>query len=629
MTKHSESLCHKEAVQRLLEIPKSTGDVGEALNSQLAEQRRNSRECLLQIIRSVRFLARQGLALRGTFRDGGEVDSNFSQLLKFMSEQDETLAKWVEKRTDKYTSAPVQNELLKIMALRILRQLASNIRGKYFSIMVDETTDCSTVEQCVLVIRWVDESLEPQEDFVGFYAVDVANADTIVAVIRDTLVRLGLSLSDCRGQCYDGAAVMRGARNGVAKRILQEQPKAMFTHCYGHSLNLACQDLARNVAPVKEALDTTFDFSKLLKYSAKRSAEFSKLKAEIAPEEPGFRTLCPTRWTVRASSLHSVLANYEVLQASAERFSEMAKYDQEMSAKCNSMKFQLCSFNFLFGLCLGHLILQLADNLSKALQQKSLSAAEGLGMAQKTLQSLKFLRSDKEFEKFWEEVMAKQEQFGVNEPQLPRKRRAPARLEDGQAAPHFPQSVEDHYRPIYFQAIDSIVSAIQERFDQEGLKSYLLLEGLLLRAVAGDEFEDEAAHVEQIWGDDLKMAVLRSQLHILRTHFAEASSNSPSLSDIVEYVKSQPARATFMSEVVVLLTLILVTPATNATSERSFSALRRLKTYLRSTMTQERLNHCALVHVMKEECDSLDVLDLAEDFVQGNDHRSQVFGKFR
>lgn len=55
----------------------------------------------------------------------------------------------------------------------------------------------------------------------------------------------------------------------------------------------------------------------------------------------------------------------------------------------------------------------------------------------------------------------------------------------------------------------------------------------------------------------------------------------------------------YFSEVNKLLKLILVMPATNATSERSFSALRRLKTWLRTTLTQERLNWCMILHVHK------------------------------
>ena len=62
------------------------------------------------------------------------------------------------------------------------------------------------------------------------------------------------------------------------------------------------------------ALDTTFEISKLIKYSPKRNAVFDKLKRDLPPECPGFRVLCPTCWTVRGNSLKSVIDNYAVLQ---------------------------------------------------------------------------------------------------------------------------------------------------------------------------------------------------------------------------------------------------------------------------------------------------------------------------
>ena len=61
-------------------------------------------------------------------------------------------------------------------------------------------------------------------------------------------------------------------------------------------------------------MDATFEINKLIKYSPKRDAIFTKLKDELSSETPGFRVLCPTRWTVRADSLLSVMDNYTVLQ---------------------------------------------------------------------------------------------------------------------------------------------------------------------------------------------------------------------------------------------------------------------------------------------------------------------------
>lgn len=78
----------------------------------------------------------------------------------------------------------------------------------------------------------------------------------------------------------------------------------------------------------------------------------------------------------------------------------------------------------------------------------------------------------------------------------------------------------------------------------------------------------------------------------------------------------------------VLLSLILVMPVTNAISERSFSSLRRIKNYLRSTMSQVRLNNIMVLHVHKDRTDNLNIIQAANDFVQGSAHRQQILGKF-
>ena len=73
--------------------------------------------------------------------------------------------------------------------------------------------------------------------------------------------------------------------------------------------------------------------------------------------------------------------------------------------------------------------------------------------------------------------------------------------------------------------------------------------------------------------------------------------------------------------------LFLVVPTSVASSERSFSTLHRLKMWLRSTVSQKRLNHCALLHSHQEEADSLNIVDLCERFIFLNDSRGCLFGK--
>ena len=66
-------------------------------------------------------------------------------------------------------------------------------------------------------------------------------------------------------------------------------------------------------------------------------------------------------------------------------------------------------------------------------------------------------------------------------------------------------------------------------------------------------------------------------------------------------------------------------PATNAVSERSFSALKRVKTYLRSTTGDSRLNYLMLLHVHKDRTDTLNLVAVANDFVEEKENRKQNF----
>ena len=62
-----------------------------------------------------------------------------------------------------------------------------------------------------------------------------------------TLLEFTMLIKYGRGQCYDGAKNMCGIKNGVSKKILSENPKPFFTHCFGHALNLDVGDMVKNV----------------------------------------------------------------------------------------------------------------------------------------------------------------------------------------------------------------------------------------------------------------------------------------------------------------------------------------------------------------------------------------------
>ena len=185
---------------------------------------------------------------------------------------------------------------------------------------------------------------------------------------------------------------------------------------------------------MKDALDTTDEVSKLVKYSPRRDTALQKLKESLALDTPGFRTLCPTRWTVRADSLKSVIDNYCVVQE-LWVMSEDYVSDPAITDRIIGVQFQFKTFRYLFGVALGQLILRHSDNLSKTLQSPKLSAAEGQRIALRTVATLHVLRDDTQFDIFWKSLQETRTKLDVDDPVLRRKRKVPRRNEEGIAEP--------------------------------------------------------------------------------------------------------------------------------------------------------------------------------------------------
>jgi len=108
---------------------------------------------LLRIFTTLRYLGRQGLALRGH----EDSESNFKQLLLLRSDDSPELRKRLQRKKC-YTSADVQEEILQLTADNILRKLAHTVRNiKFYRLIADETADISRIKQLVICIRSVNK----------------------------------------------------------------------------------------------------------------------------------------------------------------------------------------------------------------------------------------------------------------------------------------------------------------------------------------------------------------------------------------------------------------------------------------------------------------------------------------
>ena len=188
---------------------------------------------------------------------------------------------------------------------------------------------------------------------------------------------------------------------------------------------------------------------------------FDKIKKNVCPGTTGFCVLCPTHWTVRAASLSSVIVNYAVFQELWPECLDCAK-DTETKARILRVEAQMKTFNYLFGVLLGEVILSNTDNLSHTLQHQHLSGAEGQNVASLTVKTLEKVRTDEAFALFWSKAALIRSQNNVSELEKPRRRKTPSRYEIGESSGDFHDTPKSYYKQQYLEALDLIINFVKD-----------------------------------------------------------------------------------------------------------------------------------------------------------------------
>jgi hypothetical protein len=125
--------------------------------------------------------------------------------------------------------------------------------------------------------------------------------------------------------------------------------------------------------------------------------------------------------------------------------------------------------------------------------------------------------------------------------------------------------------------------------------------------------------LSSMYAEDIDFEQLKDQLSMVHSLLPSGHKISTAKS-FAAWLRNSSSRP-FLAQLESLTKLILTLPATNASSERSFSALKRLKTYLRNSMGQKKLNQCMLLHTYKEMNDDLDPSQIVADYVHNRPDR--------
>jgi len=297
----------------------------------------------------------------------------------------------------------------------------------------------------------------------------------------------------------------------------------------------------------------------------------------------------------------------------------------DSAAKARGLLTQFENGLMYLTLSLMHAVFGSVEALSRVLQASDRTVSGAMEAVHVTLNQLQSMRTEEYYEKIFSHVEGKVAEYELNEITLPRHVRPPRRYDHKAhtSDAHVFQRPADFYRVQYFKFLDVIINNINSRFDQPGMKMYSVMESVIIAACKKQTFAAEVEELCQTY-DDFNKSRLIMQLAMLPDLCPAATTVPEAIAQFRS--KSLEVRSLF-DQVQLLIELLLVVPASSATAERSFSALRRLKTYLRATMSQERLNHVALLHVHQNRVDCLDIKAIHKAFVSANDYRRSVFSE--
>lgn len=385
-----------------------------------------------------------------------------------------------------------------------------------------------------------------------------------------------------------------------------------YVHCGAHCVNLITQHACTASSVVRDSLQWAHELGVLFGQSMKMKSIFQDIaKAESGPAQ-SIRPLCPTRWTVRTGAIRSLLNQYQSVLLSLE---EMASGKSDSASRANGLLERLQKGNVVLGLLLALEVTEELECLNKSLQSRAQTVDGMLAAVTCVKESIAEKRTPEKFQSLYSKASQMCEKLNLSPIEMPRVRNPPKRLA-GEAAAHVPPSSVDYFRTEFFKVLDTVSMQFTERFENEGLLMIRKLEKVLLTGVTDD---DVLLQYPEVYRPSLQvqLAMFKSKYD-----FQSSSEAATILQGMLPEVRG------LSEQVEILVWLLLTVPASSAEAERSFSGLQRLKTWLRSTMTQSRLNSVAVCHIHKDKLDQVNRRQIAQQFIAANERRRTTFWCF-
>ncbi|XP_042913321.2 52 kDa repressor of the inhibitor of the protein kinase-like [Parasteatoda tepidariorum] len=587
---HETSQWHREALTSSKNFEdimnRKQLSVYESLDSAHNKKIENNRLKLRSIIPTILFIAEHELPFRGK-NDEGSV---FKDLLRFRVESgDEVLKAHLKSgaRNALYISHQIQNELIQTCVDVLREEIIKDVKkASAFSVLADETADISGTEQLSIGVRYVhfDESNKKttiREEFLGFTPLEELNAQFISKTIIQFLNDCNFDMTRFVAQGYDGCAAMAGQEGGVQKFIRDKYPKAVFFHCANHVLNLVINDLNR-VKEVQNTIGTTKEIISFFRESSLRRKEI-----------PNIPLLCETRWSEKYKSLRRFSEKFVTIIKTLEGLTEKAA-NKNTKVKANILLTAATTPTYIVSLFVIATYAAKLEPVCNQLQKVNTDLREVTDYVVKLIDVLQIHRNNasEEFTAIFTKAEHICEELGIemNRPRVASRQVHRSNLPSENAEEFFRRS-------LFIPYLDSIISSLKDRFSSTQRKAFSLLQ---LHPNAMTKLE-KASYLE-VSKDIYTMYkdLLSPNFITEATTWYEMWMNRDNSCESLEYVDLVVEATPFYPALVEAMKIGLTLPATTCTIERTFSTMRRIKTWNRSAMNHERLSSLCMLSVHKK-----------------------------
>jgi len=483
-----------------------------------------------------------------------------------------------------------------------------------FSILVDETKDISKKEQITFVLRCID----PKEGTVHEYFLTFVEATTLgtkglTESIVDTLTKHGLDLACIVSQGYDGASVMSGHCTGVQTRLKEFAPHAVYIHCHAHILNLVLVDSVKAIPGATQFFALVESLYVFLA-TTKVHVIFLQKQKELHPDKPTreLQRLSDTRWACRYSSVNAMCYTFDAILATLEDMGEDS--DGMKATQATGLLLQIKTFHFLLSLITFDKILSITKGLSDVLQSATLDLAKAADLVSGTIKTIKDFQTDKHWCSLFTYVESVAQLHGIEiaEPRPTRKRKLPSCLHDDAiiletTALRDQMTTSQEFKVnLYFPILDAFLMEMNHRFGERNVE--------LMRAIhACNPRSSQFLDPEQLH-PLVNYYNLDSESVRMEAILSKQTLNQRKLDSTVHVFKELVPLKEAFPTLLKVLQIALTICVSSASCERSFSALKRIKTYLRSTMQEERLVNLAVLSVEREISRNLNFDEVIDKF---------------